>query len=173
MTTPYDENILWSLRRITRAIDVYSRKLASDYHLTGPQLVCLQSLARSGPIAPSKLADSICLSHPTVTGILDRLEQRNLIFRTRLTSDRRRVDVDLTPEGKKVATIAPTPLQERFAMRFTDLPHDDQAKIDEVLRQVVEMMEPTAADLKLLEDASAVPNYKLGDLGMVNSDQGQ
>jgi len=141
MSTRYDENILRSFRRITRAIDIYSRQLANEYQLTGPQLVCLQSLARSGPIAPSKLASAISLSHPTVTGILDRLERRNLVTRTRLPDDRRRVEVDLTEEGRKLAEKAPLPLHERFAARFTQLSEEEQAKIDEVLNHVVEMME--------------------------------
>lgn len=141
MNTPYDENILRSLRRITRALDVYSRKLASEYRLTGPQLVCLQALARSGPTAPSKLAAAVSLSQPTVTGILDRLEQRGLVVRTRLTTDRRRVEVELTEKGMAVADSSPFPLHERFACRFQQLPNQDQAKIDQVLEQVVDMME--------------------------------
>lgn len=146
MTTPYDESILRSLRKITRAIDVYSRRLASRYRLTGPQLVCIRHLAASGPIAPSTLATAVSLSHPTVTGILDRLERRELVTRTRLKSDKRRVVVELTEEGLQLAAAAPMPLHQRFARRLSSLSRDEQVRIDRVLRDVVEMMEADEID---------------------------
>jgi DNA-binding MarR family transcriptional regulator len=155
VTTPYDESILRSLRKITRAIDVYSRRLASRFRLTGPQLVCIRHLAASGPIAPSTLAAAVSLSHPTVTGILDRLERRELITRTRLKSDKRRVLVELTHEGMQLASASPTPLHQRFAKRLSTLPREEQAKIDAVLRNVVEMME--AEDIEMQPFSSAGP----------------
>ena len=38
---------LWifrSLRRIMRAVDIYSRRLAAEFMITSPQLLCLQTL---------------------------------------------------------------------------------------------------------------------------------
>jgi DNA-binding MarR family transcriptional regulator len=130
-----------SLRKITRAIDLNSRQLAANFQLTGPQLICLREISRSGSIAPSALASTISLSHPTVTGILDRLEKRELCVRIRQTDDRRRVLIELTEEGKRLAEIAPAPLHQRFADRLTNLTSEEQARIDQVLSLVVEMME--------------------------------
>ena len=38
----YQEDILRSLRRIMRAVDLYSRRLVTDHGLSGPQLLCLR-----------------------------------------------------------------------------------------------------------------------------------
>ncbi|KMY68901.1 hypothetical protein AAU61_04835 [Desulfocarbo indianensis] len=140
MSLDHEDSILKSLRRITRAIDIYSRKLAAHYQLTMPQLVCLRFLDRNGPQAPSELAREAALSQATVTGIVDRLEARGLLERRRDHKDRRRVSIYLTPEGKRLSLAAPTPLQELFAARLAGLPAPEQANIDEVLRSVAEMM---------------------------------
>lgn len=135
------ESILRSLRRIIRAIDQHSRRLSRKFNLTVPQLVCLRQLILSGPSTPGNLAAKVFLSQATVTGILDRLEARDLIKRERISPDRRRVTVSLTDSGQRLATDMPWPLQERFATRLAAMTEDGQQVIDRVLRQIVDMME--------------------------------
>ena len=114
---------------------------AVTYKITAPQLVCLRYLDRNGPLTPSELAREVSLSQATVTGILDRLEARGLVERRRDHKDRRRVSIHQTEEGKRVSQIAPKPLQELFAARLAELPYEEQASIDHILRQVAEMMD--------------------------------
>lgn len=142
--TKYEEEILRSLRRITRAIDIHSRRLAQAHRLTGPQLVCLRQIHKDVETTPSALARQISLSQATVTGILDRLASRGLLVRVRSETDRRRVMLTLTEAGRAVAESAPSPLQQRFAERLGALPADGQAQIAAVLQQIVTMMEADA-----------------------------
>lgn len=146
MPSPYDDSILRSLRRITRAIDLYSKQLASSHRLTGPQLVCLRVLSQHELMSPSELSNQVSLSQATVTGILDRLARQDLVSRQRSSKDRRRVELRLTQAGKKLAETAPMPLHQRFAQELDQLPPEQQARIDQVLAQVVEMMEAEALD---------------------------
>ncbi len=146
MNSHYNDSILRSLRRITRAIDLYSKKLAANHQLTGPQLVCLRVLSQVDQISPSELSKQISLSQATVTGILDRLERRDLLTRQRSSKDKRRVNLKLTPTGQHLVESAPTPLHQRFAEQLGALPGDKQALIDQVLAQVVEMMEAEDLD---------------------------
>lgn len=154
MPSRFDDSILRSLRRITRAIDLHSRHLANIHRLTGPQLVCLRHLARHGTTTPSKLAKSVSLSQATITGILDRLENRKLITRERDKKDRRRVNLTLTKEGRDLLIDAPMPLHQTFANRLAELPEAQQESIDRVLRNIVEMMEA--------EDLEAAPVLSAG-----------
>ncbi len=141
-TSAYEESVLRSLRRITRAIDLHSRQLATRYRLTAPQLVCLRELMREGgESTPGQLARTIHLSQATVTGILDRLSARGLVSRERSEEDRRRVIVRLTEDGRTVVRTAPSPLHERFAAALGRLGDEQQARIDEALEQIVQMME--------------------------------
>lgn len=155
MATDFNESILRSLRRVSRAIDLYSRHLASKYKLTGPQLICLRALLNAGEMSSGKLAHEIHLSQATVTGILDRLEARELIQRRRDTIDKRRVLVSVTPAGNELVGRAPAPLHKQFADHLGRLSLDQQATIDQVLAQIVEMM--SASDLDAAPVMTAGP----------------
>jgi DNA-binding MarR family transcriptional regulator len=139
-TGQYDEAILTSIRRIMRAVDLYSRQLASRHHLTGPQLVCLRLLRKYGVVTSGQLAQKATLSAGTITGILDRLEQRGYIHRERPATDKRQVLVSLTATGQTAVKHAPLPLQERFQQRLATLPPTRQQEILYVLDTVVAMM---------------------------------
>ena len=137
----YDDRILGSLRRIIRAVDLYSRYLALRYSLTGPQLVCVRHLLRNGPTAPGTLARRISLSPATITGIVDRLEKRGLVTRERSTDDKRKVVIALTSQGRELVGQMPPPLHETVSRRLGELPVEEQEEIDRVLMKIVTMME--------------------------------
>ncbi len=143
---PIDERILKALRRISRAVDQYSRSLATRYELTGPQLVCLRQLVTAGPWTSSKLAVEVSLSQPTITGIIDRLAKRQLVTRVRDDADRRRVFLEVTDAGRALVEKAPSPLQDRFAANLARLGPDEQQRIGRVLETVVAMMEADEID---------------------------
>lgn len=153
---PIDENILRSIRRIIRATDLHSRRLASEHCLTTPQLLCLRLLTQEGPLTPGSVAKEMYLSQATVTGILDRLERRGLVERRRDQADRRKVSIHLTPEGATAVKQAPLPLQERFATRLEALSNDERQEIERVLAKVVDLMEAQGVD--------AAPVIAPGDL---------
>ncbi|MFH1137739.1 MAG: MarR family transcriptional regulator [Pseudomonadota bacterium] len=141
MNSPYAENILRSMRRMIRSIDLHNQDLAAKSKLTAPQHVCLRQLCKDGPLCPSNLARLVFLSQATVTGIIDRLEARGLVQRQRSHPDRRRVTVSLTEAGRDLAETMPPPLHEGFAGRLEGLSLDEQAEIDGVLGRIVDMME--------------------------------
>ncbi len=150
-----EDRVLRDLRKLSRAVDIYSRKLATTHQLTGPQLVCLRELA-TGPVSPSQLARRVSLSHATVTGILSRLSGRDLIVTTPSPTDRRSKTVSLTAAGRALVDTAPSPLQEHFVRRLHALPRANQAMIYIALEQLVEMMGA--------EDIDAAPVLATGPL---------
>jgi DNA-binding MarR family transcriptional regulator len=149
MNSPYAENILRSMRRMIRSIDLHNQELAAKSKLTAPQHVCLRQLHRDGPLCPSDLARLVFLSQATVTGIIDRLELRGLVKRQRSHPDRRRVTVSLTEAGRELAESMPLPLHEGFALHLDGLSLEEQSEIDGVLGKIVEMMEAGRGQAKL------------------------
>ncbi|MBN2528500.1 MAG: MarR family transcriptional regulator [Deltaproteobacteria bacterium] len=156
MITNHEESILTSLRKITRAIDLYSHQLSRAYNLTAPQIGCLRYLLKSGARSPGEIAKEMHLSQATITGILDRLEARKLVERTRSKSDRRKVIVEMSEEGMRIVESAPSPLQERFARKLAELPEENQAVIDTILGQVVTMMEAEKLDAAPVLQAGSI-----------------
>lgn len=149
-----EEDVLRSLRRIIRAVDLYSRKLMTAHGLSGPQLLCLRQLTH-GEMRSGALARALSLSPATVTGILDRLEARGFVNRIRQLDDKRTVQVGLTAAGRRLIRQAPPPLQESFLAQLRALPETEQARIAETLGRLVTMM---AAD-----DLDAAPMLAAGD----------
>ena len=139
-------DVLVSLRRIIRAIDLHSRSLIQRVGLTGPQLIILEELKERGECSISELSNAISLSMATVTGILSRLESRNLIERRRDGTDRRKVLVKTTPASEEVLGNAPPPLQEAFISEFDKLEDWEQTLLISSLQRIVTMMEATKID---------------------------
>jgi DNA-binding MarR family transcriptional regulator len=130
-----------ALRRIIRAIDLHSRSLVHRYGLTGPQLVVLKELVESSPLSVGDVASSVNLSQATVTGILDRLERKGMVSRSRSTQDKRKVLVSHTASAEEVLAGAPPLLQEHFTKAFARLPDWEQTQVLSSLQRIVSLME--------------------------------
>lgn len=137
--------VLQLLRRVIRAVDIYNRKLRSEYAITAPQLVTLQNVMDRGPISVAEIAKGIHLGSSTLVGILDRLESRGLVKRSRSDQDRRVVLVTATEAGRELGGNAPSPLQDRLADGLRGLSDDEQRAIESALGRIVDLME--AGDL--------------------------
>jgi DNA-binding MarR family transcriptional regulator len=138
---PISNSVLIALRQIIRSIDLHSKRLVKQFGLTGPQLVILQEISRAEEITASQLAKAISLSQATVTGILARLEKRELITRRRSNSDRRRVFISATPTGNQILEAAPPLMQESFVEQFEYLQNWEQHMILGSLQRLVAMMD--------------------------------
>ena len=75
--------------------------LMQDSELTFPQLSVISMLEKHGKQKVSELSLKIGLSDSTVSGILDRLEQKDIIRRERTKDDRRVVKISLTEKSQK------------------------------------------------------------------------
>ncbi len=105
-----DLQLFYALRRIAQGVEVDSRRLAKQYNITGPQLVCLRAVVNLGPTTATDISERVHLSPSTVVGIFDRLEAKGLMRRRRDRQDRRVVFVTATDAGRELVDQAPHPL---------------------------------------------------------------
>lgn len=133
--------VMSALRRIIRAIDLHSRSLVQRFGLTGPQLLVVKTVMEGAPRSVSEIAAAVNLSQATVTGILDRLERKQIISRSRSAADRRRVLVSPTPQAERALSGAPPLLQESFTAGFSRLPDWEQTQVLSSLQRIVALME--------------------------------
>lgn len=151
------KDMLVSLRKITRAISQHSRDLNKRYGLTGPQLVILNEIANYELVSVSQLARSISLSQATVTDILNRLDKKGLVERSRDEKDRRRVMIRITPKCSDILSQAPPALQETFVDRYSSLPEWEQLMILSAIKRVVDLMSAKDIDAAPFLATSALP----------------
>ena len=81
--------------------EALDRELA-PLDITAAQFVILMNLASGEVDSASKLCKGVSYDPGAMTRMLDRLEGKRLIRRARCPDDRRRVILELTPEGKAV-----------------------------------------------------------------------
>ncbi len=154
------DQVLIAIRRIIRAVDLHSRRLAQRSGLTGPQLLVMQAIAAHALPTSGEVSREVSLSQATVTTILDRLERNGYIQRIRSESDKRKVHLRLTEGGQRLLDAAPTPLQESFIDSFDKLKDWEQHLIISSLERVVEMMDAQDLDAAPLLTTQA-PNGEL------------
>jgi MarR family transcriptional regulator, multiple antibiotic resistance protein MarR len=80
-------------------------KHLEPHGLTAQQFKVLVIVALYGAETPADLCRSLCLDSGSMTRMLDRLEQKDLLVRTRSEADRRQVKLVLTESGKEVADL--------------------------------------------------------------------
>ncbi|AZV76512.1 homoprotocatechuate degradation operon regulator HpaR [Parasedimentitalea marina] len=78
------------------------RALLSDVDLTEQQWRVLRVVQENGPIDPTQIAEQACLLLPSLTRILQKLEDKKMIDRTRDSQDRRKQVITITSAGDTV-----------------------------------------------------------------------
>ncbi|HLT04195.1 MAG TPA: MarR family transcriptional regulator [Pseudomonas sp.] len=117
----YALSIYQALRRLQQAAEVHAKRLSRYGGLTPLQLLILQTLAVQNELTASQLARCVSLSAATLSGVLERLEGRGLVSRTRDEQDRRRHWLRLEPAGRAVLDEAPSLLPVHVMERFAGL----------------------------------------------------
>ncbi len=146
MTTEKSDELLSSIRRIIRAVDVHSKDLLKQYGLTGPQLILLKEIGRSQLISVSDLARKVSLSQATVTNIVVRLEQQGYLKRRKGEGDKRKVYVDISEKTRKIIDSNPSLLQLTFVKKFQNLAEWEQSLLLSSLQRVASMMDAQNLD---------------------------
>lgn len=148
--------VLVALRRIIRATDFSAKHLARESELTTSQLLVLQLLEPEREMKIGDIARQVNLNQATVTTIIDRLEERRLVKRTRGKQDRRQVFVSLTSQGSEVLEQAPKLLQAVFLENFGRLADWEQTYILSAVERVASLMNATFLDASPVLDIGAV-----------------
>ena len=98
-----DESVGYLLKRVRSMLSAAVEREIADHDVTYEQWgVLLMILKKRGDTAAMLARGTECDSG-SMTRMLDRLEAKELIVRTRSTDDRRRVELELTPSGKRLA----------------------------------------------------------------------
>lgn len=122
-----------SLLRVVSHL-IWRMRSGRQHELSPPMLRVLNRLLREGPIPMSAVADTMDVSRPTATTIVDRMEDEGLVRRERGPHDGRQINVRLTAEGDRIGTAAHRRSLERAAMILARLENEQLQTVHEALR---------------------------------------
>ncbi len=144
-TQPTDEydGIEQALHRLIWTEQKRFTQLLEEHHLSLPRFLVLLSIKRRGAGCPiGSLADEWLQSYPTMTDIVDRLEESKLVTRERVDpKDRRKVMVSLTPLGQQLLARARGARRERMTQALADFTAEDRRELLRLLSNYLQALE--------------------------------
>ena len=87
---------------VDHALQRASKSMGDAFGVTGPQRLVIRIVGRFPGILAGQLAETLRIHPSTVSDIVQRLERRGLIQRTRDPRDGRRILLGLTERGRSV-----------------------------------------------------------------------
>jgi DNA-binding MarR family transcriptional regulator len=135
---------LWRTYDRLRALE---DELFGRYDLTAQQYNALRLLRAAHPerLATLDLAGRLISRAPDITRLLDKLDNRGLIVRERLTEDRRSVGVGLTEAGLALLAELSAQVRDCHRRQLGHLSTDDLATLKALLQRAREPHEPDAS----------------------------
>ncbi len=114
---PFESLEQEALLNVLHTADMLMQRIAGvlkPFKLSHSQYNVLRILRGVGPagLACQEVAERMITRDPDITRLLDRLEARGLVTRTRDQKDRRVVTVRITPEGLRLLEALDQPIAE-------------------------------------------------------------
>ncbi len=137
---PIDPLAHRALEALVRAEATLTRRLAADLDRVGvsatgfAMLVLLTSAG--GELELRAIRRRLSASKATATEVLDTLESRGFVVRSRLEHDRRAVAVTLTPAGRALVTHAFPGHAERVREAFGGLDETEKRQLADLCRKL-------------------------------------
>ncbi len=96
----------WVIARSHHALRLLAERSIANTGLCLSDFGALEALLHKGPLTITEIQDKVMLASGSMTAAIDRLEKMGLVVRKSTAKDRRARVVQLTPEGKRVATAS-------------------------------------------------------------------
>ncbi|OYD06818.1 MarR family winged helix-turn-helix transcriptional regulator [Paludifilum halophilum] len=138
------DELIFLLRRSTRALKQRAFQELKKYDLTVPQSAILRTLGFEGRQSLADLSEKAGMTTSSVSGIVDRLEHSELVQRQRDDKDRRVVWIDLTPKGRELVDRVPALNTESFKNILRQMDPEDAELLVIQLRKFLQVLEEGA-----------------------------
>src|ERR687895_937889 len=130
------------VKALHRELERGSTELVKPLGLTGPQADALFVIGQAEPIALKDLGRLLIAEAGHPSRLVDRLVEAGLVERRAAKGDRRRVELRLTPAGRRLARRVEKARQDLFD---ASRPHVDEKRLAAATAAFQELLEGTAA----------------------------
>lgn len=144
----YEESLPLKLLRAREATMNFFRPVLQEISLTEQQWRIIRVLAQHGELESKQLADLSCILSPSLTGIINRLEQQNYIQRRRSPEDQRRVLLSLTEKAQNMFEQVTPLLEERYREITAQYSQENLEQLSQLLNQLSQIKPGVETDYK-------------------------
>ena len=143
LTLPLDQQLCFALYSVSNAMVRLYRPLLQPFDLSYPQYVVLLALWQQDNISLGKLGQATLFDSGTLTPLVKKLEQKQLLQRLPSPNDERVKQVVLTPAGKALQQEISGVMQ---ALRCQVAMEDEQLlQLRELARQLQQQISDAAS----------------------------
>jgi len=107
------------------------------YGLTPFHYLVLCCLWEEDGLSTSGIAEKLGQLGATLTGVVDRMEDRKLVYRERDPQDRRMVRIWLTPEGEKLKDVLPQIGEQTIDKALKGISKAERELVSKLLDRIV------------------------------------
>ncbi len=152
--------VVSDLRRLFKAIQEYSKAILRRTGLSAPQVWALDVLRGAPGLSLNELSERLFAHPSTVSGIIDRLEERGVVLRERDPDDGRGVRLSLTPRGRRLVRRSPPPVQVGLRSALERMPALQLRQLRRSLDHLVRETAARAVEAPFFEAEAAPPRAR-------------
>ncbi len=132
-----DESIGHLIRRAHQRASATFMTILADHQFTPTQFFALARLRERGRLSQNRLGRLTAMDPATIQGVTRRLFDRGYIARTPDATDRRRMVLELTPEGHGVADRLLNGINAVNGQILAPLAPEEQEQFRSLLKRIV------------------------------------
>nr|WP_314628641.1 MarR family winged helix-turn-helix transcriptional regulator [uncultured Noviherbaspirillum sp.] len=132
---------LAKFRIIIRAAQRHSAAIQKQCGVSGAQLWILQEIAEAPGLRVGELAARMAIHQTTTSNLLDALEKRGYLKKSRDEADQRVVNLLLTPSGSRILRKAPSPARGLLPEALARVDPKKRKQLDAGLQALLDVIE--------------------------------
>ena len=140
MSSLRHRNLALLLLQARESVMAEFRPLLNEHGVTEQQWRVIRALLQDGPLEPRQLCERCQIVSPSLTGVLARMEELDLVTRERMADDQRRLRVSLTARSKRIAAKMAPHVEARYAAMERELGPELTAQLYATLDALLERL---------------------------------
>jgi len=138
-----------SFTRLARFINQLMREQLFCGPVTVQQCYTLEALL-DGPKSMNTLAAEVALHQSTLTRIVEKLEKQHLVHRQRKETNKRKVEVHITENGRKTYLFLKKESLQMISGLLNMIPKERQASMVEAIEELANLLNPASEAFRAL-----------------------
>lgn len=131
--------IFYTLEKSIKSYRQFAQKRldSKGYNITIDQWLVLKTLEENDDVTQQQMAEIVFKDYASITRIIEILVNKSLIRRSSHHTDRRRFELTLTPEAKKLVVKIQNDIDENRRLALVNISRAEMAALGNILGKII------------------------------------